>query len=351
RAKRTRDDFFGNFLGNQYEYKRFAVSSKPAALDISQLPNENRPAEFYGLVGNYIIEAAANPTKVNVGDPITLTIKIGGEKYLTPVQWPKLENIGAFIDNFKIPAERADGQIKDGFKVFTQTIRANNENVKQIPPVPLTYFDAKKGEYVTVKSEPIPLEVSATRVVTQADIEGAAPNSLNRKIEAVKEGLSASYSTADALVNQRFSITAALLSIWFIILWVMPFSVLVTSFVLKMLITSSPARKKIKRKKQAYGRTVKLISVIGKSGNVDGELTAALKQYIADKFDRPAGSLTAEDCRILIYQKTGDNDISGEFKKIMEEIEEAAYSPANYQFSHEKKILITELLRKIEGKL
>ena len=52
------------------------------------MPEADKPAEFYGLVGQYTIAASAAPTKVNVGDPITLTIRIGGNPYLKPVQWP-----------------------------------------------------------------------------------------------------------------------------------------------------------------------------------------------------------------------------------------------------------------------
>ena len=62
------------------------VSSQPLKLTVLPLPEEGKPSGFYGLVGQYTISASATPTKVNVGDPITLTVKVGGGKYLKPVQ-------------------------------------------------------------------------------------------------------------------------------------------------------------------------------------------------------------------------------------------------------------------------
>jgi hypothetical protein len=99
---------------------------KHYTLEINDLPQTDKPDTFYGLVGSYTITANAAPTQVNVGDPITLKIKIGGSQYLKPVQWPSLEQIPEIASSFKIPSEYADGEIEDGAKLFTQTIRANN---------------------------------------------------------------------------------------------------------------------------------------------------------------------------------------------------------------------------------
>jgi len=80
-----------SFFGPQYRYKRFMVKSDSFELTVQPLPEQGQPEEFYGLVGRYTIEASATPTQVNVGDPITLTIKIGGGTYLKPIRWPALE--------------------------------------------------------------------------------------------------------------------------------------------------------------------------------------------------------------------------------------------------------------------
>ncbi|MBN1818163.1 MAG: BatD family protein, partial [Sedimentisphaerales bacterium] len=75
----SRDRFGWNgFFGPQYRYQRFAASTDPVRLNVKPLPAQGKPADFYGLVGRYTISTAAQPTTVNVGDPITLTIRVGG---------------------------------------------------------------------------------------------------------------------------------------------------------------------------------------------------------------------------------------------------------------------------------
>ena len=60
------------------EVRARLAQSEPVELEVQPLPETGKPPEFYGLVGQYTIAASAAPTKVNVGDPITLTIRIGG---------------------------------------------------------------------------------------------------------------------------------------------------------------------------------------------------------------------------------------------------------------------------------
>ena len=119
------------------------------------LPETDKPAQFYGLVGQYTISASATPTKVNVGDPITLTIRIGGNPYLKPVQWPALEQVPELAANFKIPAEKASPVLEGRSKVFTQTIRANSDKVTQVPAIPFGVLRSRTGAYAVAKTEPI----------------------------------------------------------------------------------------------------------------------------------------------------------------------------------------------------
>lgn len=115
---RSRDPFFDNFsfFSSQKKYQRFAVNSLPLKLTVLPLPEQGKPDGFYGLVGRYTISASAAPTRVNVGDPITLKIKISGGKYLKPVKWPALEQIPELANNFKIPLRKRYQQLKTAIK-------------------------------------------------------------------------------------------------------------------------------------------------------------------------------------------------------------------------------------------
>jgi hypothetical protein len=349
---RTRDRFFDDFFGSNIQYKRYMVSSEPLQLNVLPLPESGRPSEFYGLVGKYTISASATPTKVNVGDPITLTIQIGGSNYLKPVQWPALEQVPELEANFKIPSQKASPIIENGFKIFTQTIRANNDGVTEIPPIPLAYFDTAKGQYVTAKTEPIKLEVAPTKILTSADLEGTDFTTVNKEVEAIKKGLSANYEGPDVLENMSFSPLAALVSPLYAALWVIPLSGLIFSSLIKLLTHTSPEKTAAKRRRQACGKAVtQLKRITSIETNLRNEsLVSTMRQYIGDRFDKTAGSLTPDDCYNQIVAVTADSQAAQKYKETMAEFEATRYSSMETNITPEKIKEIIELVRNIEKK-
>jgi hypothetical protein len=349
---RSRDSFFDDFFGSSKEYKRFMVSSKPLNLKVLPLPEEGKPSGFYGLVGRYTISASAAPTKVSVGDPITLTIKVGGDKYLKPVQWPALEQIAGLADNFKIPAEKASPVIEEGYKVFTQTIRAENDNVTEIPPIPLAYFDADKGRYETAKTEPIKLDVSPTKILTSADLEGLDFAPVNTEVEAIKKGLSANYEGPDALMNQTFSPLVAAVSIPYLLIWSGPLTLLIISVMFKFLTYTTPEKVALKRRRAAAGKAVsQLKTIFSYSAGQRCEILASImKQYIGDRFDKIAGSLTSDDCSEIVFAETRDSQSAEKFREIIASCEAARYASTENNLEAPKIEETVELIKTIEKK-
>ena len=368
---RTRSrDLFDSFFGEQTQYRRYMVNSEPLELEILPLPDEGKPAQFYGLVGQYTISASATPTNVNVGDPITLTIKIGGSKYLKPVQWPAFEDVPALANNFKIPTQKASPTIDSGFKVFTQTIRANNDQVTEIPPIPLAYFDAEQGRYVTATTEPIKLEVAPTKILTNADLEGSDFVPVNREVEAIKKGLSANYEDLDSLNDMSFSPLTALTSPGYTAIWAVPLLGLISSFLAKIFSHTSPDKIAARRRRQACGKALgqlRKLRVEGVQPTNRGQnardtiqqteqLVSIMKQYIGEKFDRTAGSLTPGDCYDAIIAATQDSQSADHYRALIAGFEAGRYALPKGRLTARSEINIdadkirqvSELIRSIE---
>jgi hypothetical protein len=372
-------DFFNPY---QIKYSRVSVQSEPVELEVLPLPEAGKPPQFYGLVGRYTISASATPTQVNVGDPITLTIRIGGSPYLKPVQWPELTQVPELADNFKIPSERASPVIEKGEKVFTQTIRANSDRVAQVPAIPLVYFDPQKGEYVAARTDPIKLEVAPTRVLTNADVEGTASAPVNREVEAIRKGISANYYGPEVLTNQSFSLLSAILHPGYGALWSIPLIGLILSSVARFVGRSSPQSVARKRRRQAAAVAVRQLKKIAKqvqSGSlyvvhdirrpspmskvggrhgyshvspdfdsVPERLVSAMKGYIGDRFDRVAGSLTADDCHQIIAELTGDGRTAMKYRELITACEEARYTPLDAHIGPDQIAKAMEMIHLIE---
>ncbi len=339
-----------SLFGPQLRYKRFMVQSDPIELTVLPLPEEGKPAQFYGLVGRYTIEASATPTQVNVGDPITLNINIGGGTYLKPVRWPALEKVPELVANFKIPSQQASPTIAGGVKVFTQTIRANNDKVTEIPSIPLAYFDAERGKYAAVQSDPIKLEVAPTKILTNADLEGADFTPVNREVEAIRKGLSANYEDLDALKDMSFSPVAALAHPGYAALWAVPLLTFISSVLVRLWTHTSPEKVAARRRRQACGKAVGQLRRIA-SANADRQselLVSAMKQYVGDRFDRAAGSLTPDDCHDTIVDTAGNEQAAGKYRETIADFEAGRYTSVEVNITSERITQIIQLVRTVE---
>ncbi|NLD37341.1 MAG: protein BatD [Desulfatiglans sp.] len=221
------DDFFGS--SRRGVYSTVVVPSNTLSLRVLELPIEGRPANFKGHIGKYNIETSATPLNINIGDPVTFTVKISGPPYLEHIDLPPLKEQLAFKNSFRIPDERAGAEIKGKEKIFTQTIRPLNSNVREIPAYELPYFDTEKGEYLVALSAPIPVTVNETRVVTLLDAEGAAETGINGAgIETSKKGIAFSYEDMSVIQREYLSpISCFLNGPWPYLLFTPPFLYLI----------------------------------------------------------------------------------------------------------------------------
>ncbi len=342
------DDFFNPY---RLRFQRVSVQSDPVELEVRSLPETGKPPQFYGLVGRYTIAASATPTQVNVGDPITLTIRIGGSPFLKPVQWPALEQVPELAANFKIPAEKASPVLEAGGKVFTQTIRANRDTVTQIPAIPLAFFDPEKGSYVVAQTEPIQLQVAPTKVLTNVDVEGTtASGPVNREVEAIRKGLSANYYGPEVLENQSVSVLAILTSPAYAALWSIPLLGLIVSSVVRLAGRTSP--ESLARKRRRRAAAVALAQLKKVSGAEPGQrhelLLSALKGYIGDRFDKVAASLTADDCHRAIVAAAGDAATAARYKGLIDACEAARYAPLQAQIDPDRVQAAIALVQAVE---
>jgi len=191
------------------QVERVTVPSNEIRLNVRPVPEEGRPPHFTGLVGRYRVSARASATDVNVGDPITLTVRFSADGGVLRDPRLDLAKQPGFTDRFRISESTAEPRRERDEIVFEQVIRPLSDSVREIPPIEAPYFDTSRGEYAIARSNPIALNVRPTRIVTAGDAEGAK---IASEIEDASEGIAANYGAATALIDQRFDLAAALQS-------------------------------------------------------------------------------------------------------------------------------------------
>jgi hypothetical protein len=134
------------------------LTTERVNIEVKALP-PNAPPTFSGAVGNFTMTTDANPKSVQVGDPITVAAKISGRGNFDRVAGPSFEDEKGW---HKYPPSADFKQDDDvgisGMKTF-ETVLSPNERKDKIPPQLFTYFDSLKEQYVTLRSDAIPVRV------------------------------------------------------------------------------------------------------------------------------------------------------------------------------------------------
>jgi hypothetical protein len=203
------DQFFRQFF-NQGEQKQITLASEPVNVESLPLPEQNKPANFTGAVGNFTMSATAGPTTVTVGDPITVRVQISGRGSLDAVTLPSQDA----WNNFKTypPTTKLDTSDQFGFqgtKTFEQIISPQNSDVHELPALTFSFFNPDDGQYHTLTQAAVPLVVKAAGVspmpTLAANKTSAPENQSPQDILPIKENLGTlSHASAPLVVQPAF---------------------------------------------------------------------------------------------------------------------------------------------------
>lgn len=294
-----------------------AVPTLPR-LEIKPVPVEGRPPDFNGAIGPHTINAWARPTEAPVGDPITLTLEIGGEGPLEQLGPPRLSQVETVTKDFEIAGDSLAGEVKGQRKVFSQTIRARREDVTQVPPIPFSFFDPATASFRTVYSSAIPLKIKpAERLLTPGDDGGGftlAPMPLTETTEGF---LANDADAARLLADHAPGLGAGVVAT----LAVMPAGYLLAWAAHRR---STRYRDDLawRRRTEAAKNARRALRASGTTS--PGAIRAALAGYVADRCGAPA-ALTREEAVRLLAERGVPAETVAATDRLLESLELAEY--------------------------
>jgi hypothetical protein len=206
------DPFFRQFF-NQGEQKQVTLASEAASVESLPLPEQNKPANFTGAVGNFTMNATAGPTTLTAGDPITVRVQISGRGALDTVMLPAQD---AWHDFKTYPPttklETSDPFGLQGTKTFEQIISPQNADVHELPPLTFSFFNPDDGQYHTLTQPAVPLVVKAAGALPMPAIAAGKPsapeNQTPQDILPIKENLGTLATRSSPLVARPLFLAA-----------------------------------------------------------------------------------------------------------------------------------------------
>ena len=168
------DPFFSNPFSQFGERREVEIKSEPVALEVKPLP-PNAPPSFSGAIGNFTMTTEAKPKTVQVGDPITVTNTISGRGNFDRVNAPAIEDERGWHKYPPSSKFKQDDEVGlSGTKTF-EMVLSPNEKKQGLPLLAFSYFDPVKEQYVTLHSDPIPINVEGGAAVASSAGASAIP--------------------------------------------------------------------------------------------------------------------------------------------------------------------------------
>ena len=181
----------------------YAVS-QPLSVTVKDVPLEGRPESYIGAIGMFAVTADVVPSTASVGTPMTLTLTVAGEGTLADLRPPNIDRIPGIAEHFRT-YDATEKPIANG-RVFTYSLRALNENITELPPIPVACFDVEKEAYVSLATPAIPLTITAAQQLATSDIVASQTAASNSSQLAVSEtGLFANHTSLQTLRATNFS--------------------------------------------------------------------------------------------------------------------------------------------------
>jgi hypothetical protein len=308
--------------------RRVQVPPTVAVPDVQPLPTEGRPVNFSGAVGQYDLNVIAVPTNVRIGDPIQLVIDISGDPIET-IPGPDLASIPELVENFRVPDETLAGTVSGGRKRFTQTIRAKQTDVKEIPPIEFAYFDPRTEAYAVARSEPLPILVSAVEQLDADDLTGITdqPAQRSEMVEA-RDGLRGNktrehelLATVRPVTLTQLALTTVTPPLVFICIWG------------GAALTRSSRNHTARRRHQALRSAERRIAAAAARelppGELHSEIEAALAGYLADRLNEPSARFVGRAAVAFLQERGVTPELVERYREILERCEHAAYAGAS----------------------
>ena len=199
RATQYRRDLFGQ--RQAVASARSVSAGRAVKLEVAEVPATGRPASFAGAVGSgFSLEVGADRSVVQLGEPIELSFHLRGHGDLSTAGLPPLDADGLFDPaRFRLPEEAPAGLLDEDGKHFKLTLRVLDANVREIPALAYSWFDADTRRFETVHSQPIALSVGAARIVGADAVTSGGGAALDASAEG--EAARARQAEGEAVAN------------------------------------------------------------------------------------------------------------------------------------------------------
>jgi hypothetical protein len=271
-------------------------SSRPIRVQVRRVPDAGRTAEFLGGVGEFEVDAEADPPSVRVGQTIEYRVTIDGPGARGVSAAPDLARLARLTPGFRV--ERGTDIVSDEppSHTFVYTLRPTRAGEAVLPPVRVSGFDPGSGRYQTRAGPGVSVRVVDVPAFDSSALRYGPASPPGRSRERLAVGLT-------ALVVAGLSVTALVA----VRLW-----------------SQGRSARAVRRHCQRVAEHLARADRPSEAGRLAGE---GLIGYLRLACGRPPGALTPSETRDGVARVTGSDDLGRRAERLLALSDAARFGP------------------------
>jgi len=319
------DDPFNMFGRRRRTVQRDQVlRTSSLVLEVRQLPENGKPADFSGVVGSYSLNVSKDRDSVVVDQPITLRASISGTgniKKLPQLDLKQPENFRLYDSGSSDNISKSDYSIS-GSKKFEWVLIPTAPGDYKLPDISFSYFDPQLGKYVTITRGAGTVKVGRSAAISEnpfamaKNIIGTEKSGLNYIVTDLKEA-----KPGRPLYENSY--------FWFLqgvpVVWLIGLAFYAArkkrlendKAFARLAYASKAARKALKSARESMNDPERFFS----------NIYAGIVGFIADKLNVSAAGLTTQVMRKLLTDTGKCDDLIEDLERLVNICDSARYSP------------------------
>lgn len=324
----NRRDFFGGRMMSQVQK---TVSAGSKTLQVKALPEQGKPENFSGAVGNFDFKLITSKTELNATESLQARVEVTGNGNLKLFQLPKLTLPSALevyepehSENVRTTLDGMQGGIADSYTIVPQF-----KGKYPIPNVDFSYFDPKSETYKTVSSGQMVINVlegptNSTRADSNLAAVGEGKQSVvmnNDQFAFVKRNAHLQPITSEPFFT----------SSWYWSSLLLPLLAIPLAMVFR--------KKKAERRADVKGNKIRRADKLARKylgeakkalGNKEAfyiALEKALHNYLKAKLHIETSDMSKDRIQELLLKREVEAPVVNDFLTILDSCELARYTP------------------------
>ena len=336
-----------SMLTGDFGSRRSDFRTARIELGVRPLP-PNEPSGFKGAVGKYAISASTDLDSVVVGDPVTLSVVVSGAgnfNILPEPLWPEARGLRAFDNDTHLRTAVSNGKVT-GAKTFERVIVPDIAGSLELPPIEYVYFDPELEQYVTVSSDPIPLEVvpdagGQAPLPAPADAGDQPGQTIVLDIRHIKPTPKGLGSSVSPLTSSRLYwgvSTVPILGLLAVVGW-------------NIVSRRRAARTESNRPATAGAFALARLSGLERGASAADAASLALHGYLGSVLRRPTSALPTRDLAALMRERGASAETAEQLASTLETLDRMRFAPPGLVEDEAIAHNVAEVVQKLVSEL